>query len=280
MVKGCDHLVRFNPLRHQMAKGGAIPAFNFYTFSQLQGIVAAACHQRAPAFVQISRRTWSIFDRDVLTWLVQSYIPTASGSYAFAHLDHGWSVEVVQEALDMGFSSVMFDGSHLDIAENICRTLQAVEAARSAGVIVEAEVGIVGRPGVESTCTSVAEAVQLQESTKPDFLAISIGNCHGAQPVSLDFEVAKAVRRRTGCRLSLHGGTGVSQEDLARAVDVGFSKFNFATAIDLAERNTYSKLSAGTDLRKSNEIQALVVKNVKAYCLSKYKELESCRSPS
>lgn len=266
------------PTIHDLIAGvRAVPAFNFYTFSQLQGIVAAARQSQAPTLVQVSKRTWGLFETELLGWFVERYIPEWSEGYALAHLDHGWSLEVLQQALELGFQSVMFDGSHLSIRENIARTREAVVAARAKNALVEAEVGVVGRSGVPSTRTSVSEAVKLYEATEPDFLAVSIGNSHGNSEVSLDFGLAEEVRSRVGCPLAFHGGTMVSRENLERAVAVGFVKFNFATGVDTAEQDVYGELSASEKIPRSSDIQTTVAQRVKDFCLTKYDELRLCR---
>ena len=191
------------PTIHGLSAGvRAVPGFKFYTFSQLQGIVAAARQSQAPTLVQVSKRAWGLFETELLGWFVERYIPEWSEGYALAHLDHGWSLEVLQQALELGFQSVMFDGSHLSIRENIACTREAV----------------VGRSGVPSTRTSVSEAVKLYEATEPDFLAVSIGNSRGNSEVSLDFGLAEGVRSRVGCPLAFLCGTLVMPQSLARAV--------------------------------------------------------------
>lgn len=266
------------PTIHDLIAGvRAVPAFNFYTFSQLQGIVAAARQSQAPTLVQVSKRAWGLFETELLGWFVERYIPEWSEGYALAHLDHGWSLEVLQQALELGFQSVMFDGSHLSIRENIARTREAVVAARAKNALVEAEVGVVGRSGVPSTRTSVSEAVKLYEATEPDFLAVSIGNSHGNSEVSLDFGLAEEVRSHVGCPLAFHGGTMVSRENLERAVAVGFVKFNFATGVDTAEQDVYGELSASAKIPRSSDIQTTVAQRVKDFCLTKYDELRLCR---
>jgi fructose/tagatose bisphosphate aldolase len=263
-------------LRAALQGAGALPAFNFYTFAQLEGILAAARELRRPLLVQVSRRAWDAFDPAVLEWIVRRRIPAGSEGFAFAHLDHGWGLDAALAALQMGFPSVMIDASRCDIQENIAISTEVAAAARSMDALVEAEVGVVGRPGVASTRTSTDDAVALARAVEPDFLAVSIGTAHGESPEELDFGLAEQIHARTSCRLALHGGSGVSTADLRRAREAGFFKFNFATGVDRAERETYERLVRSGGLPHSSEIESAVARSVEAYCKRKFVELGLC----
>ncbi len=247
-----------------------LPAFNFYTWAQLEGILAAVREREKFTLLQVSKRAWQTFDRDFLTYLVQEHIPKMSKGWAFAHLDHGWSLEIITEALSMGFPSVMIDGSHLPLEENIELTHKVLALTQNTSTLVEGEVGLVGRTGIASTTTSIEEALTFLGQTPVDLLAISIGTFHGETPLELDWNVAEMIQEKHPFHFALHGGSGVSDSDLRRAMRTGFVKFNFATAIDRLEKETYLQLLPDIHRLKSNDIQATVIENVKQYCLGKY----------
>lgn len=151
------------------------------------------------------------------------------------HLDHGESLAVCQEAIDLGFTSVMFDGSALPLAENIARTAEIAQIAHAAGVSVEAELGHVGYPDRPSHGTDPAEVAQFLKETGVDALAISIGNSHlmTTRDAVLDFARLQAIQAAApSLPLVLHGGSGLSptlRRQLAR--DTTIAKFNIGTEL-------------------------------------------------
>jgi fructose-bisphosphate aldolase, class II len=155
------------------------------------------------------------------------------------HLDHGESLAVCQRAIDCGFSSVMYDGSALPLAENIARTAEIVQAAHRQGVSVEAELGYVGyHQGAASVGTDPAEVTQFWRETGVDALAVSVGNSHlmtqaGATVDALRLAAIQAAA--PGLPLVLHGGSGLEpalRRDLARNTTV--CKFNIGTELRMA----------------------------------------------
>lgn len=156
------------------------------------------------------------------------------------HLDHG-SYDACIKCMDAGFPSVMYDGSHSDIEENIKLTTEIVEIAHKRNVTVEAEVGAIG--GDEDGKVSMGECADPQEckriaDTGIDLLAAGIGNIHGKYPenwAGLSFETLDAIQQLTGdLPLVLHGGTGIPGDMVKRAVDLGVSKINVNTECQLA----------------------------------------------
>ncbi len=153
------------------------------------------------------------------------------------HLDHGQSVSVTKKALELGFTSVMFDGSLLPIEENMKRTKEVMEMASKTGATVEAELGIVGGSedgsedhGIETTRPE--DAKYFVEGTNVDALAIAIGNAHGNYPVAprLAFDVLEKITETVSTPLVLHGGSGISDGDFQEAIRKGIRKVNIATA--------------------------------------------------
>ena len=172
------------------------------------------------------------------------------------HFDHGKTIEKISQALEIGFTSVMFDGSHLPLDENIKVTNQVAEIAREYDAAVEAEIGCIGgsEDGSEDiaiNCTKPADAVRFEKEADIDALAIAIGNAHGnyKEAPKLRFDILKEVDELTDTPLVLHGGTGISPEDFVKCSKTGIKKINIATAtFDSVEKTV-------ADSYKKNEIK-------------------------
>lgn len=171
------------------------------------------------------------------------------------HLDHG-TYKGSFEALEAGFTSIMFDGSHYDFEENLAKTKEVVAACHLKGVSVEAEVGSIG--GEEDGVIGMGEFADPEEcriisETGIDFLAAGIGNIHGSYPANwpgLNFDVLKQVQDVTdGKPLVLHGGTGIPAEQVKKAISLGVSKINVNTDLQLVfAAATRKYIEAGKDL--------------------------------
>ncbi|MBQ7858776.1 MAG: class II fructose-1,6-bisphosphate aldolase [Faecalibacterium sp.] len=172
------------------------------------------------------------------------------------HLDHG-SYEGAKACIEAGFSSIMFDGSHYPIDENVAKTTELVALAHSKGISIEAEVGSIG--GEEDGVVGAGEVADPAECKKIadlgiDFLAAGIGNIHGKYPANwkgLDFEALDAIHNATdGIPLVLHGGTGIPAEMIQKAISLGVSKINVNTECQLAfAAATRAYVEAGKDLQ-------------------------------
>lgn len=156
------------------------------------------------------------------------------------HLDHGSSVESCKKAVDAGFTSVMIDASKYSLEENIDMTKQVVEYARIKNITIEAEIGHIG--GSEDNMSSeiayakVDDALKLYNETKIDFLAPALGSVHGlykGEPC-LDFDKMKEISEKTNVPLVLHGGTGIDDEKLKKAIASGICKVNINTELQIA----------------------------------------------
>ena len=162
-------------------------------------------------------------------------------------LDHGEDLDYLKQALDLGFTAVMYDGSTLPYEENVENTKRAVALARQYGASVEAELGSMGRreygagnrSGDEDETkiyTDPQMAKAFVEATGVDALACSFGTTHGIflKAPKLDFDVVRNVRKLTNIPIVMHGASGVSTEDLHRSIDAGVSKINYYTYMDKA----------------------------------------------
>ena len=172
------------------------------------------------------------------------------------HLDHG-SYEGAKACIEAGFSSIMFDGSHYSIEENVAKTTELVDLAHSKGISLEAEVGSIG--GEEDGVVGAGEIADPAECAKIsglgiDFLAAGIGNIHGKYPENwkgLDFEALGKIHDATnGIPLVLHGGTGIPADMIKQAISLGVSKINVNTECQLSfAAATREYIEAGKDLQ-------------------------------
>ncbi|WP_425379980.1 class II fructose-1,6-bisphosphate aldolase [Spiroplasma endosymbiont of Stenodema calcarata] len=170
------------------------------------------------------------------------------------HLDHGQSVESCKKAIDAGFSSVMYDGSHHLFAENITNTKEVVAYAKANAVSVEAEIGTIG--GEEDGVVGAGEIGDPKEAaemvaTGIDFLAAGIGNIHGPYPTGwpgLNFDALADIQKASKIGMVLHGGSGIPQEQVKKAISLGISKINVNTELQIAfAAATRKYIEAGKD---------------------------------
>ncbi|MDE6722903.1 MAG: class II fructose-1,6-bisphosphate aldolase [Eubacterium sp.] len=172
------------------------------------------------------------------------------------HLDHG-SYEGCYKCIKAGFTSIMFDGSHYPIEENVAKTTELVHVAHALGLSIEAEVGSIG--GEEDGVVGAGECADPEECKMiadlgVDMLAAGIGNIHGKYPenwAGLSFETLDAVQQKTGVMpLVLHGGTGIPEDMIKKAIDLGVSKINVNTECQLSfQEATRKYIEEGKDLQ-------------------------------
>lgn len=219
--------------------GYAVPAFNAENLEMLQGIIRAAEELSSPVIVQTTTPTVAYIGGTMMAAMVKTAAEHASVSVAL-HLDHCASIDGVKAAIKAGYSSVMFDGSKLSFEENVRLSKTAADLAKLAGVTLECELGKVGgkedNVSAEASYTDVDEARSFVKQTNVDILAIAIGTAHGfykGEP-KLDFDRIASIREATGVPLVLHGGSGVPEESVRRAISLGMCKVNFATELRFA----------------------------------------------
>ena len=236
-------LVNTKVMFEKAMKGGyAIPAFNFNNMEQLQAIVKAAVETKSPVILQVSKGARQYANQTLLRYMAEGAVEYAKelgckNPEIVLHLDHGDSFETCKSCIDMGFSSVMIDGSHLPYEENVALTKKVVDYAHQFDVTVEGELGVLA--GVEDevssdhhTYTDPAEVVDFVHRTGCDSLAISIGTSHGAfkftpeqchidpatgrlVPPPLAFDVLDGVMKELpGFPIVLHGSSSVPQEEV------------------------------------------------------------------
>ena len=217
-------------------KGYAVPAYNFNNMEQLQAITTACTMTQSPVILQVSKGARNYANQTLLRWMGQGaveFMKEIAGQNGLKeipialHLDHGDSFELCKSCVDMGFSSVMIDGSHLSYDENVAITKQVVEYAHKYDVTVEGELGVLA--GIEDdvkaehhTYTNPDDVEDFVKKTGVDSLAIAIGTSHGAykfkvkegeEPPPLRFDILKEVERRIpGFPIVLHGSSSVLQD--------------------------------------------------------------------
>ncbi|MCQ2336345.1 MAG: class II fructose-1,6-bisphosphate aldolase [Paludibacteraceae bacterium] len=219
--------------------GYAIPAFNFNNMEQMQAIIQACAEVKSPVILQVSSGARKYANQTLLRYMAQGAVEYAKElgwekPQICLHLDHGNSFELCKSCVDMGFSSVMIDGSALPYEENIALTKKVVEYAHAHDVTVEGELGVLA--GVEdevsaeaSHYTQPSEVIDFTKRTGVDSLAISIGTSHGANkftpeqctrdengiliPPPLRFDILKEIEKQLpGFPIVLHGSSSVPQE--------------------------------------------------------------------
>ena len=222
--------------------GYAIPAFNFNNMEQMQAIIQAAVETKSPVILQVSKGARDYANQTLLRYMAEGAVEYAkelgcAHPEIVLHLDHGDSFETCKSCIDMGFSSVMIDGSSLPYDENVALTKKVVEYAHQYDVTVEGELGVLAGvedevSAAESHYTKPEEVIDFVTRTGVDSLAISIGTSHGAYkftpeqctvdpktgrlvPPPLAFDVLEAIEKKLpGFPIVLHGSSSVPQDEV------------------------------------------------------------------
>lgn len=225
-------LVNSRELFVKAVKGGyAIPAFNFNNMEQMQAIIQASVETKSPVILQVSSGARKYANQTILRYMAQGAVEYAKelgcNIPIVLHLDHGDSFELCKSCIEMGFSSVMIDGSHLPYDENVALTKKVVEYAHQFDVTVEGELGVLA--GVEDevsaehhTYTEPDQVEDFVRKTGVDSLAISIGTSHGAykfkpgQKPQIRLDILHEIEKRIpGFPIVLHGSSSVPQDIVA-----------------------------------------------------------------
>lgn len=226
-------------LKRADAVGYALGAFNCNNMEIVQAIISAAEAEHSPVIIQASQGAIRYAGLEYITAMVRE-VALSTTVPVVLHLDHGTDFDQVMKCIRSGFTSVMIDGSHLPLEENIKLTRKVVEVAHAVGVSVEGELGRLG--GTEDEIqvaerdaffTDPEEAVIFVRETGVDALAPSIGTAHGryrGKP-NLDFDRLKKIKELVGIPLVLHGSSGVPAEDIKKAISLGVRKVNIDTDI-------------------------------------------------
>lgn len=243
--------------------GFAVPAFNAGSGQLLEAVMQACEELQSPVMIAIHP--------DELSFLTDSFVDQVK-YYAnhtklpvCIHLDHGASYEQVIHAIQLGFTSVMIDASHLPYEENVVITQKVVAAAHPVGVSVEAELGTIGDTGnsIEGGVTEVIYtdpdvAQDFVERTGTDSLAVAIGTAHGIYPKNikphLRHDILEEITKKVSIPLVLHGGSSNPDEEIAKAVKMGINKINISSDIKIVFANRLrEQLNSGdSEMREPN----------------------------
>ena len=241
------------------AKAGhyAVGQFNINNLEWTKSILLTAQEMNSPVILGVSEGAGKYMTGfKTVAAMVKAMIEELNITVPVAlHLDHG-TYEGCYKCIEAGFSSIMFDGSHYPIEENVAKTKELVAVCKEKGMSLEAEVGSIG--GEEDGVVGMGECADPKECKMiadlgVDFLAAGIGNIHGKYPANwkgLSFETLAAVQELTGeLPLVLHGGTGIPDDMIQKAIDLGVSKINVNTECQLVFAEATRKyIEAGKDL--------------------------------
>ncbi|MDQ1006638.1 fructose-bisphosphate aldolase class II [Streptomyces sp. V4I23] len=236
------------------ANTSGVGAFNVVQLEHAEAIVAGAELAQLPVILQVSENTVRYHGGLAPIGLASLAVARAADVPVAVHLDHAESPGLVREAVDLGFTSVMFDASKLPYDENVAATREITDHCHSAGVWVEAELGEVGgkdgahAPGVR---TDPDEARAFAAAAGVDALAVAVGSSHAmlTRDAVLDFELIARLREAVPVPLVLHGSSGVGDTDLGKAVTAGMTKVNISTHLNkLFTRTVRERLEASPDV--------------------------------
>jgi len=241
-------------------EGFALGAFNTGNLEITKAIIRASKSQNLPLIIETSSGEADHFGQKNFLDVVRNLKEESSLSL-FTNLDHGAGLEECQRAIELGYDLVHFDGSSLPIEENIKITKVLVEQAHQKGILVEAEIDkILGESqkneetseSIQATAnyTDPDRAFDFVSQTGCDILAVFVGNLHGVYQDSpkLDLDRLRILAQKLPCFLSLHGGSGLEEEDIKKAISVGrVIKVNINTELRLAYKETLENVLRGSD---------------------------------
>ncbi len=247
-------LVNMKPLLEKAKKEGyAVGSFSVANMEMVLGVLKAVEETKSPAIIQIAEVRLNHSPLELIGPLMVAAAKNSPMPVA-VHFDHGKTTEKIKQALDIGFTSVMFDGSHLPFEENSAVTASVKQLASGYGADCEGEIGCVGgsEDGSEDiaiNCTSPEQAHEFSEKTGVDALAVAIGNAHGnyKQAPKLRFDILEETAALVKAPLVLHGGTGILPDDFRKCIKLGISKINIATAtFDSVEQSARAAYDANS----------------------------------
>lgn len=257
----------------------AVGAFNVENMEMVQAVAAAAEEQNSPVIMQTTPST--VAYADVLYFYAMARAAAEKSSVSIAiHLDHGNSFSLAMQALRVGYTSIMIDGSHGTLKENIAVSKAVTEACHPSGVSVEAELGKVGGKeddldgGDGNPYTDPKEAAEFVKETGVDALAVAIGTAHGvyAGIPKLDMERLSEIREVVEIPLVLHGTSGVPDEAVKECISLGICKVNYATDLRIAyTKGVNAVLQEHPDTIDPKKYGAAGREEVKKYVMEKIK---------
>lgn len=231
-------LVTMKPiLDHADTHGYGVGAFNTLSLEAVRGAVRAAEELNSPIILQVAQVQLDAAPMEYMAPIMIEAAKNAKVPIAI-NFDHGENVEHIKKALELGFTSVMFDGALLPLEENIKISKYIADMAHSYGATCEAELGVVGgsedaKKDIEQMLTDVNQVKKFLAETGVDALAVAIGNAHGPYKETPNLQYARLseINQVTDTPLVLHGGSGISDDGFRKSIKLGIQKINVATAL-------------------------------------------------
>ena len=254
----------------------AVGAFNTSGLEIAKGIVAAGEEMKSPIILQTSEGEIKHGGLEVFFDVLKSFAEKAKAPVNI-NLDHGKSFEMCKWAVDVGYNSVMIDGSELELEKNIELTKRVVDYAHLKGVVVEGEIGLVPTPGkneqIKILKADPIDCKKFVEKSGVDFLAVGIGNVHGAYKgvPDLDFDLLGKIRDNVSIPLVLHGGSGISEKDIKKAIFLGICKINVNTELRKVFVDTLRESLEDEDVIKPYDVMGSVECKIKEVVMKKIK---------
>ncbi len=251
----------------------AIGQFNFSTLDQLKGTLAALSELKSPAILGTSEGESKFFGLEEAVALCKVF-QKKYDLPVFLNLDHGRDLDYVKKTIDSGYDAVHFDGSSLELGENIKETKTVAGWAKRKGIAVEGEIGTIkGESSVHkekievsaSDLAGVNDVAEFVKKTGVDTIAVAVGTTHGiyANEQGINFERLEEISKAVNLPLVLHGGSGVLEADIKKAISLGIAKINFNTEIRQVWKESLAKALADSEDFKPYKILPQVIDAIK-----------------
>lgn len=255
-------------LQAAAASSGAIAGFNVFSLAWAKACIAAAEETQKTVILMTNK---AMVDHYGVAWLGRnlSELVKQTTAKVFVHLDHCRDMDIIKEAVHSGYDSIMYDGSHLSLEENIANTKLAAKIAHDQGCFIEGEVGSVAymdEPGTYTEYTSPIGALKFFEQTKVDALAVSVGSIHRCleKNVQIDYELLSKIEDKVDVPLVIHGTSSIKDDDIIRLKQSRVAKFNLGTDLRIAYADTLRDLLTNTAIFDKLQLDAKAYEAVQA----------------
>ncbi len=263
-------------LKHAKDNGYAVGAFNAIDTTTVRAVIAAAEQENTAVVMMFAEVHRDLIPLEMIAPIMIQAAKKATVPVCI-HLDHGTDMDYIKQAIELGFTSIMYDGSHLPYEENIANTAKVVNLAHPLGISVEAELGQLPTREVSAEAdsdtpqnpdelyTNPDQAKDFIDRTNADALAIAFGTAHGvyAKAPALDFTIIEQVAKVTDLPLVMHGGSGVSEEGFKTAIKSGITKINYFTYMSLAGANGIGEYIANANPSFYHDIPLVAINAMK-----------------
>ncbi len=235
-------------MNNYLANSSPVVAFNIWDLNSAKAVMDGAAKEDQNVILQTSAGIYKKISCFPLREFITQYAARL-GIQAWLHLDHCRDIDMIRDAIDRGWDSVMYDGSELPLSENVCITNQVAEWAHAKGVAVEAEIGRIGGveediSGCDKTVASHEDIDSFLNEANMDFIAVAFGNAHGAYkaPPTLHYDLVEYTVGRTSCPFVVHGASGFDDNTLRRLLSIpNVKKINISTDVKQAYRSGIMK---------------------------------------